>query len=272
MRTHIEWLKDCHGVLIQVFERFTDICSGTHDDFESGESLQTLFYELSSLHDNLRHEEIEDALEFWAIVYAATYPRLVDGKYASFHEALYQPIREMVESLQHRLKLLPDDWLGLGFELKQRATVFVRYASVFAQHPGLLTREMADVVNYGEGRFLPMAIDVSASDPFHPEDIKSAELVDISKFFEADLKGNRVRYLQDWYSTTRNGALLIHYLIENYPERFSASSKFAKPSDVKKSLPPTVLARLETGPGKGYRLIAPEAPQLRRKLPEFPAQ
>jgi hypothetical protein len=89
---------------------------------------------------------------------------------------------------------------------------------------------------------------------------------------KVDVNNCQVRYKGQCHDVTGDAALLFKYLIDSYSEWFSASSKFAKPSAIKSTLPPDLKALIETQKGKGYRLkLAPEAPEIRRKLPASPA-
>ena len=73
-----------------------------------------------------------------------------------------------------------------------------------------------------------------------------------------DLKMAQVRYQKVCYPVTPEGASLLNYLVDCYPNWFTASSIFNKPSSIKKSLPQKLSDLIETESGKGYRLVLPK--------------
>lgn len=69
-----------------------------------------------------------------------------------------------------------------------------------------------------------------------------------------NLTTNQVRYADVCHDVTADGALLFNNLVESYPQAFSASTLFTKPSRVKQGLPDSLKAMIVAEAGKGYRL------------------
>lgn len=72
---------------------------------------------------------------------------------------------------------------------------------------------------------------------------------------QVNLETNQVRYVGQCHDVTADGALLFSKLVENYPQAFSASKLFSKPSRVRDGLPDALKALIVAQTGKGYRLI-----------------
>jgi hypothetical protein len=77
---------------------------------------------------------------------------------------------------------------------------------------------------------------------------------------KVSLELNQIRYNGKCYDVSAECALLMHFLVEAYPNWIPASKcGFTKPSRIKDAFPSPLKALIETSPAKGYHLKLTEA-------------
>ena len=156
MRTHVEWLQDCHQLLLRAPEQFLEALSTPLDlDDWDAKNPPNVVVELWSLDEHLRFVEVPEVLECFAVAHDAEFDEPVDGKYASYHEALYEPIRQTVSKITKRWESDPSDGKGICEILKQSQIAYTQIAGVLEDSPGLWRSEFAAAINGAAGRYQP---------------------------------------------------------------------------------------------------------------------
>jgi hypothetical protein len=281
-----EWLASFSRDIFRFYTYADEACQlspGNRGDQYSQRRVQEVVFGLCVEHDALRDADVESGLVYFACAYAHRSDELLEGKFPSYHHAVYSLACEVVVNIRSRLELHPPDWTLLVEDLNRRAIDFKDLAEACGPLRNRLDQELAIAINLqtpisqqatrvasagasaGRG-----TTDLSDSDTEHGKGVAATSSIALEETArskvalpEVDQKLCQVRYDGTCHEVTSEAARLFAALVEKHPHAISAGEVVSKPSQVKKSLPSELKALIKAESGKGTWL------ELRPAAPEF---
>lgn len=286
-------LVEYHFDIVKFYTNAEKACQLCPDDLREpgGQSYaEELIFELCEQDRGLRDAGVEYVLVCFNRAYAVSSNELIDGKFTSYHHAVFSLACDVVAVVRARLEAHPTDWIRMAEDLNRQAILFEQLETVCdgilvrlehelavalnLQAPGSQNATGVATVGASASRSAAQMPDSKTDQALDVTEVNSTAIEELAettvtraellKRLTVDTKLCKVLFDKTEHEVSGDGALLIDQMIKSYPLPCSASEEFSKPSRVKKSLPPELQALIRPKPGMGYRLeLPPAAPDIR---------
>jgi hypothetical protein len=286
-------LVEYHFDIVKFYTNAEKACQLCPDDLRDpgGQSYaEELIFELCEQDRGLRDAGVEYVLVCFNRAYAVSSNELIDGKFTSYHHAVFSLACDVVAVIRARLEAHPTDWIRMAEDLNRRALLFEQLEKVCdgilvrlehelavalnLQAPGSQNATGVATVGASASRSAAQMPDSKTDQALDVTEVNSTAIeelaettvtrAELQKRLTVDIKENLVWFDKTPYDVSGDGALLFDQMRKSYPKPICASDTFSKPSRLKASLRKGLQDLIRTDPGKGYWLeLPPAAPEIR---------